>query len=266
MNEREQTSMRDLAAAYALGALSPEETRAFEAYLAGSPEARRDVAEFREVGALLAQSSPAAAPSPGLRDRVLERIGGDKVVSLSDRRERNSNIPFPIWIALAASAILVVGMGAMLVSNRRELAAGQAAVDAVRATLAQVEQRLSEREATLNTIMEPGVTLSLLSTTGTPEPRIQLFWNRQKSQAIVHAFNLSPADSGLVYQLWFIQDGKPVPSVTFNSEPTGHALVQNVALPAGSNLTHAAVTVEPAGGSPQPTSPVVMIGEMRASS
>lgn len=266
MNEREQASMQDLAAAYALGALSPEETRAFEAYLAGSPEARREVAEFREVSALLAEGAPAAAPDPGLRNRVLERIARDKVVPLGTRRTPGARIPFPVWIALAASTVLVVGMGTMLATSRRELAARQAAIDSVRATLALVETRLSEREKTLNAIMEPGVTLSLLSTTNAPEPRIQLFWNRQSSQAIVHAFNLSPADSGMVYQLWFIKDGKPIPSVTFNAEYSGHALVQNITMPEGGGITHAAVTVEPVGGSLQPTSPVIMIGELRASS
>jgi anti-sigma-K factor RskA len=264
MNEREQTSMQDLAAAYALGALSPEETRAFEAYLAGSPEAQREVAEFREVSALLAEGAPGAAPDPGLRARVLQRIGRDKAVPLADRRAPTFGAPLPVWVALAASVVLAIGLGTMLVKTRRELATRQAAIDSVRVTLAQVETRLSEREKTLNSIMEPGVTLSLLSTTSAPEPRIQLFWNREKNQAIMHAFRLSRADSGLVYQLWFIKDGKAIPSVTFNSEPTGHALVQNVTLPEGS--THAAVTVEPAGGSLQPTSPVIMIGELKSSS
>jgi anti-sigma-K factor RskA len=265
MSEREQTSMRDLAAAYALGALSPEEARAFEAYLGSSPEARRDVVEFREVGALLADAAPAVTPDPELRSRVLDRIGRDKVVPISARQTRGSSVPFPIWIALAASVALAVGMGTMLVSSRRELAARNVAIDSVRATLSQVETRLAAREATLNTIMEPGVILSVLSTTKAAEPRIQLFWNREKHSAIVHAFNLMPADSGLVYQLWFIQDGKPIPSVTFNSEPTGHALVQSVELPDG-GITHAAITLEPPGGSRQPTSPVIMIGELRASS
>jgi anti-sigma-K factor RskA len=264
MNEPESTSLRDLAAAYALGALSAEEARAFEAYLAGSPEARREVAEFREVNALLAHGAPELAPSGGLRDRVLERIGQEKVVSLSEHRARRTNVPFPVWVSLAASVLLAIGLGAMLVNTRRQLAAREAAIDSVRSTLAQVETRLSEREKTLNTIMEPGVILSTLSTTGTPEPRIQLFWNPSRNSAIVHAFNLSPTEAGRVYQLWFIKDGKPVPSVTFSSESSGHALVQNVALPEG--ITHAAITIEPTGGSLQPTTPVLMIGELRASS
>jgi anti-sigma-K factor RskA len=130
--------------------------------------------------------------------------------------------------------------------------------------LLAAQERLAQRERTLNWILEPGIELSLLNTTGTAEPRIQFFVNRQRRVAMVHAFNLSPAEAGRVYQLWFIQDGKPVPSVTFNSEADGHAMVENINVPAGRGITHAAVTVEPTGGSPAPTSPVMLLGEMKS--
>jgi anti-sigma-K factor RskA len=82
---------------------------------------------------------------------------------------------------------------------------------------------------------------------------------------MVHAFNLGTAEAGKVYQLWFIQNGQPVPSVTFNSEADGHAMIENIEMPAGSGITHAAVTIEPTGGSPAPTSPVVLLGELKSS-
>src|SRR4051812_48132549 len=64
----------DLAAAYALGALPADEARRFEAFLATSPEAQRDVAEYRETAALLALAGPEAAPAGALRDLVLARV------------------------------------------------------------------------------------------------------------------------------------------------------------------------------------------------
>ena len=76
MSQPEQETLQDLAAAYALGALSPEEAGRFEAYLEGSPEARREVAEYRDVAALLALGGPETAPAPDLRERMLARIHG----------------------------------------------------------------------------------------------------------------------------------------------------------------------------------------------
>jgi anti-sigma-K factor RskA len=265
MSERENTSMQDLAAAYALGALSPEETRAFEAFLQTSPETQREVDEYREVSAVLSTLARGPAPDPELKDRVMNRIGQTRVASLPRSDLRASRPSMPLWIALAASTVLAVGLGAALLSTRRELASSNAARDSVRSALALVEGQLQQREKTLNWILEPGVQLSQLNSTGTAEPKIQFFWNRQKNIGMVHAFNLGPATAGKVYQLWFIKDGKPVPSVTFNAEPDGHAMVENITVPQGSGITHAAVTIEPAGGSPAPTSPIVMMGTLGSS-
>ncbi|MGH7498959.1 MAG: RskA family anti-sigma factor, partial [Gemmatimonadales bacterium] len=74
-----QESLHDLAAAYALGALSADEMQRFEAFLATSPETQREVAEMRDVAALLALGQSDPAPSADLRERVLARIGQGKV-------------------------------------------------------------------------------------------------------------------------------------------------------------------------------------------
>ena len=62
MNQPEQETLQDLAAAYALGALSAEEASRFEAYLAGSAEAQREVAEYRWVDQRSLATAVAAAP------------------------------------------------------------------------------------------------------------------------------------------------------------------------------------------------------------
>ena len=97
MSTPDDASIRDLAAAYALGALSPEETRAFEAYLAGSPEARQDVAELRETAALLA-----VAGLKGSRVRSCASecwIGFGRASSRPCRRPRHDHLVpgFPSW-------------------------------------------------------------------------------------------------------------------------------------------------------------------------
>ena len=63
-----------------------------------------------------------------------------------------------------------------------------------------------------------------LTGSGNPDPGLQLFWNRNRNVATVHAFRLKPLAAGRAYQLWFIKDGKPVPSVTFTPEAGGGSL------------------------------------------
>lgn len=67
------------------------------------------------------------------------------------------------------------------------------------------------------------------------------------------------------YQLWSIKDGKPVPSVTFRPEASGHARVERVPVPTDGKVSAAAITLEPAGGSSEPTSPILLVGPLQKS-
>jgi anti-sigma-K factor RskA len=260
MSHPEQESPLDLAAAYALGALAPEEARRFEAYLAGSPEAQREVAEYREVAALLALAGPEPVPAPGLRDRVIARGRPASERSMVGPRRR----PAP-WLALAATLMAAVGLGfgwAQLgtVRGLRQDLAGMSR------RLGQTSDQLRAREATLNAIFEPGVQMFQLTASGDPDPLIQLFWDQQRHRAILHGFRLDSVPAGRAYQLWFIKDGTPVPSITFRPEPTGHAMVERIEVPADGEVSAAALTVEPEAGSPQPTSPIRLVGSLKRSS
>jgi anti-sigma-K factor RskA len=257
---------QDLAAAYALGALPADEAQRFEAFLATSPEAQREVAEYREVAALLALAGPETEPAGALRDRVLARIGERRSeTGPSTRTTTVSRSRRGPWLALAASVLLAVGLGAALLSARGRLAAVETELASREQSLDETQRRLTEREATLNSILGPGVQLVQLTASGDPDPGIQLFWNGQQHRAIVHGYRLKNLPSGRAYQLWFIKDGKPVPSVTFKPGADGTATLQPVPVPADGTVSAAAVTIEPEGGSAQPTSPIVLVGTLQKS-
>jgi len=259
MSHPEQDTLQDLSAAYALGALSSEEARRFEAFLAGSPEAQREVAEYRDVAALLALGGPEAAPSADLRERVLSRIRGPSAGSPAAPRR-----PPAAWGALAAGLVAAVGLGFGYVQLReaRDL---RAELGRTMQRLAATSELLTAREATLNAIFEPGVRMFQLTASGDPDPLIQLFWDRERHRAIVHGYKLGSLPEGRAYQLWFIKDGAPVPSVTFKPEPTGHVKVEQIPVPADGEVSAAAVTVEPESGSTLPTSPIFLVGPLERS-
>jgi anti-sigma-K factor RskA len=248
--------MRDLAPAYALGALSPEEASAFEAALARSPELQREVAEYRELSAVLAAGEPGRPPAE-LRDRLLERVRAEKVAPL-DHPSRRSRPLFGILLGLgvAASTLLSLGLGLRV----RDLGRAVAERDSV---LAVREDKLSERERTLNSILEPGIELTVLTTPGERPPGIQVFRDRIRNRLIIHAFRLTPAPAGRAYQLWILPKvGNPIPSQVFNSEADGHALAEGIEIPAGVIVNGFAITQEPVGGSPQPTSAILLYGKV----
>lgn len=253
-------NLQELAAAYALGALEPAEAREFEALLAASPEAQREVAEYREVGALLALGAGAESASPDLKARVLERATSQKVARIAPKRAVPGWTP---WVALAATLAVVAGLALSWQGLRRQVADREATIAALTDSLAAREAKLAVRERELNALLDPNVSLIRMGTPGTPQPVVQLFWNRHSNRMLVHAYQLTPAASKRAYQLWFIpKTGKPIPSVTFNSEPTGHALVERIPVPADIELAAAALTEEPEGGSPQPTTPPFLVAAL----
>ena len=97
MSEPTRESIKDLAAAYAIGALDGEEARAFEKLLAESEEARREVKGYREVGALLAHGAPGATPDPTLRARLMSRVHSP--FADIKTRGRGGYMSWPVWLA-----------------------------------------------------------------------------------------------------------------------------------------------------------------------
>jgi anti-sigma-K factor RskA len=253
MSTTSPDSLRELAAGYALGTLTADEAAQFEAAMAQSGALQRDVAEFREVNAMLA-SRERTAPDPALRGRLLSRIRDAKTATVPTTRRRGAPI---LSLALAATVLIAVAFGLRV----RTLSDTVAQQDSV---IAATEAALAERERTLNTLLlaESQLAIAHLVATGPDAPGIQLYVNRKSNTAVLHAFRLRPAPVGRIYQLWLMRDGVPVPSRTFNSDPDGHALVQAFSVPAGGGFSAAAVTLEPAGGSPAPTTAVLMFGRL----
>ena len=61
---------------------------------------------------------------------------------------------------------------------------------------------------------------------------------------------------GKAYELWAFHSGTPRPAGVFHVDDAGHAAVGVAA--AGGAVDGFAVTVEPAGGVPAPTGPIVL--------
>lgn len=250
--------MLDLAPAYALGSLSPEEARAFEHELARNTELQRELAEYREVCALLATAGGVAPPA-ALKTRLLERVRANKAVSLDQRRaeappnRRGVLAQIVLGAALAAAVILAV-------VYRQEAGNLRSSLRATDSALTERTSSLATREAELNAILEPGVQLVTLTSTGTEAPVVQVFWDRKNNIAVMHSFRLKPAPAGRAYQLWLLpKQGNPIASTVFNTEPDGHGLVTRIPI-SDPGITGFALTEEPGSGSPQPTSTPFLVG------
>jgi anti-sigma-K factor RskA len=168
------------------------------------------------------------------------------------------------WTAAAAGAVV-----ALIVVL---LYTGQ-----MRSRLSQVETRLDELQQTnqilqlqLKTEQErlalvagagPDRIVALPGTTEAPKAN-GLFYLGDNNQALLALSGLPPLSSEQTYQLWLLPaDQAPIPAglLAVEAEPTTWLTVQ---LPADvQGFAAIGISIEPAGGSPAPTGPIVLLGE-----
>ena len=112
-------------------------------------------------------------------------------------------------------------------------------------------------------LTDPAVELVTLAATGEAKPTVKVYLDRARRSALLTIASLDAAPEGRVYQLWFIVDGAPVPSITFQTDAQGRAVIERVAMPTGT-IAATAVTMEPTGGSTTPTAPILFVGGVKA--
>src|SRR5262245_30961954 len=248
----------ELAAAYALGATTPDETAAIEAALATTPELVAEIASFREVVASMSQPG-AIAPSAETRVRLLARLHGDSLAhNAAVKPTGRPQLTTRGRITAAAAGTLRI---ASLATESFLLAA--------RARRAESELRvLARHDSTLMTLLHAENQLRVIHMNAADTvngPGIQVFWNERDHAGVVHAFRLPRVPSNRAYQLWAVVDGRPASVKVFNSDPDGHAVIEGLTLPASSRgVTLMALTVEPRGGSRLPTSEPMLTGPLGA--
>lgn len=253
------------AAAYALDALDGAERRAFEAHLASCARCRAEVAELRDVTASLAHAAPAASPPPMLRDRVLREaregrastVAQTPVVPLAPRRARTSALP---WLAAAAGLVLAAGLGWSLAQERAERRALQGELARAESRADDALRLAAQRDSLLNVVLSPAASSAKLAATGQP-PSMQLVWHRGAGIIVISASNLAPARPGRTYQLWGLDAaGRPLSLGTFDTRGDGRGYVILRAPGDMGAVRVSAVTEEPAGGSPGPTTQPFLVG------
>ena len=102
--------------------------------------------------------------------------------------------------------------------------------------------------------------MSLDAQPAAPRARASAFLDSQNGRLFLYVENLDPLPPGQTYQIWLIVDGTPVSAGIFDVQPDGSARLNGEPLPGFEGTVTVAVTVEPEGGVPQPTGPMVLLG------
>lgn len=224
-----------LTGAYAIDALDDLERARFEQHLEVCEDCRTEVASLRETAAMLSETT-ALAPPPALRESVLAGISQVRPlpplvppapVRVTGRRW------FPFLVAAVVVGLLSVGA-----------AVWQPWAEQDRTRLSAAEQVLRAPDA-----QEVTVDLG-------PAGRATVVRSVSQARAVLVTEDMAPAPAGKVYEVWLQDDsGSMVPAGLMPRGPDQQMVLEGDAAAA----TAAGITVEPAGGSPAPTSePIVL--------
>jgi anti-sigma-K factor RskA len=253
------------AAAYALGALDESERAAFDAHLATCEVCVKEVRELRDVAGLLALGGPAVVPPRELRDRILADARSVRPIAARTPAAsappatppRTRARPILPWLAAAAAIIVAAVLGQRWRGERDARIAAEQSLASVRASLDSSGVALATRDSLIATLAAPEVQAVTVTSNG-PSPSARYFLDRRAARIVIATASLPKAAPGRTYQVWGIETGKaPVSLGTFDTDASGRALA-TLPVPAGLRIGVTAVTDEPAGGSPQPTTTPIL--------
>ena len=239
---------------FALGALEGEERRAATVHLKSCPGCRQSLEHARGRLAMVMMTSPSRPVPPDARRSLLERVERE---SLRPRRRKRAWV---VPLLAAAVLLLAVALGVALEVNRR--LRGQ--VDTLRASLGATRKSAARAERVAGLFTSPHtLKVDLVATGRVALPQGRLLFNSRRG-LFFYAANLPPVPSSKTYQLWLVPlSGKPVSYGILRPDQSGSAELVSFAAFEGGVPAAFALTVEPAGGVPQPTGPKVLVGVVR---
>jgi anti-sigma-K factor RskA len=242
--------LHSLSGAYALDALETEaEHDRFTRHLSRCPSCAGEVRGFREVATAMAFAAATEAP-PGMRDQVLAaaartrqlppEVAGESRARPGRSRARSLKAPWLPWLsgAVAVASIVVAVLFGFAQAHTQD----------------ELNQIRAQNQAISLLLSSPQVTLISKSTTEGGVATVVLAAARH--QLVVVTNGLPALSAGHVYQLWLIGKTKTTSVGLLPAATAGRtAPVLATGVVKGDTL---GLTVEPAGGSAQPTTTPIL--------
>jgi hypothetical protein len=278
--------------AVAIDAVDPTELAAILAHVDGCAECTAELAALRDMTALLAFSSPLAADTAThSRGRIRSKLISRAASEITRAPTPPTPIPpvvFPPprpeawrasepragwrrqaeWLAIAATVLFVASLSALGWLWRER----EGFQDSVReqSTLAQLARTsvdslrgaLMSRDSLIAGITGKNVSMMTLASYGPNAPFANMFWDKARNTWTLVAHNMPALKPGRTYQLWLVTRQAKISAGTFVTTDGDAMMRSTYALPA-TELRSLAVTDEPEGGMPQPTSPPIIAASAR---
>jgi anti-sigma-K factor RskA len=240
-----ETHVLDLLPAYAVGSLDSGEASQVEAHLLSCWICRNESSAFQSAADELLFAAPAAAPSPDLKDRLMQRVhsldtvrpkGQERIVSQAPARPLLERL-LPVW-GMASLFLILALAGSTLV----------------------LWQRFNQLELVTSAGGMRAVPLSAPDTASSATGFVLISADGEDGALVVDG--LPPLGESQQYQLWLIRDGQRTSGAVFSTDENSYGGTRIRAPRSLLDYSAVGITIEPTGGSPQPTGTRVLGGPL----
>jgi anti-sigma-K factor RskA len=249
---------------YALGALTSEERELVEAYLREHPEARMELDGLESAAAELPYGATPITPPDRVKESLMSRVHAD--VEASERASKQRQVERPRerrWADLFPAFSMGVAVVAVVWATVLNIQLARLQNQVLLLSEALVAQANSIEQINANLPQaSPATTVSLKGTEAQPEARGQLIVDQHSQSAVLVIAGLPQLEAGKTYQVWLIDSGGPKSAGLLTVDANGQGLLIVTAEIAIGEFNALGVSIEPEGGSDQPTGEIVVLSDL----
>lgn len=265
MSSQGNTLFEELCVGFVLNSITKQEEIEFNALLTNATEKQlqlyQDMQNISSEMALLAYNE---APSEKVKEQLLEMAW-----TSVRARESGANIHYLSRYRLSAAAaiiFLVSTLGLFFLNQNLEtdLLDQKELVVQKETTIRLLESEV-ERKSELLAILEArDVDLILMDGLDVnPTGFGKVVWDKDNGQALLQIANMPVVPTAKEYQLWFVINNQPFSAGVFAvNDPLKDNFFKIQELNQSATQGAFAITLEPEGGSPQPTGDMYMLGAL----
>ena len=236
----EEMHVLDLLPAYAVGALESEEASRVEAHLSSCLICRNERNAFQGAADQLSFAAPDAVPSSDLKDRLMQRVQASRPQPRAPIQAPSRSWLerlLPAW-SLASFLLVLVLAGSNLF----------------------LWQRFNHLEVATSPGGMRAVPLIASDPTSSATGYVLISADGDSGALVVDG--LPPLGENQQYQLWLIRDGQRTSGAVFSTDERSYGGTRIRAPRSLTDYSSVGITIEPTGGSSQPTGPRVLGGPL----
>lgn len=238
--------LKDALSALALGALDPAERIEVEAHVRGCEECQAELQGLLKVVDGIGLAASPVRPPEALRSKVLANATAQTQLSASRTTDARAAVlppkPAGSWMMpLALAASLVLAAAALFYAFRLQV---------------EVQEL---RKTTFLLQSADLVRANMKGQASAPNATGLALWSKANGM-IFSATQLPKLPAGRVYQLWTITGTTATSAGVLTPDANGAVRLELPVAPNAAKPDAFGLTIEPAGGSPAPTLPIVLLG------